>query len=246
MVLRAPGEPPYWPWLQCIRAYVETVESGLLRQDMWPGAADISEILPELTGRLEELERPPALEPEQARFRLFLSITTFLKNIHRSQPLVLVLDDLHRADESSLLLLEFLAREIAATSVMVVGAYRDDEVSGSSPLAQTLGSLVREPHFQQVQLGGLSRDEVGEFVEASAGVAVADAAIDSLHRRTEGNPLFVGEVVNSISPDEMVRDQAWITNIPEAVREAILRRLSRLSEPCKQLLRTALGHRPGL
>ena len=213
---------------------------------MGPGTADISEILPELAGKLEGLERPPALEPEQARFRLFLSITTFLKNISRSQPLVLVLDDLHWADESSLLLLEFLAREIAATSVMVVGAYRDDEVSGSHPLVQTLGSLVREPHFQRVQLGGLSRDEVGEFVEASAGVAVADAAIDSLHRRTEGNPLFVGEVVNSISPEEMVRDQAWIANIPEAVREAILRRLSRLSEPWQATSADCLCHRPGL
>ena len=144
MVLRAPGEPPYWPWLQCIRAYVETVESGLLRQDMWPGAADISEILPELTGRLEELERPPALEPEQSRFRLFFSITTFLKNIRRSQPLVLVLDDLHRADESSLLLLEFLAREIAATSIMAIGV---DRVLGL--LARTMENTAQAAaHFE--------------------------------------------------------------------------------------------------
>ena len=85
----------HWPWLQCIRAYVETVDSGQLRQEMGPGAADICEILPELAVRLETLERSPVLDPKQARFRLFFSITTFVKNVSRSQPLVLVLDDLH-------------------------------------------------------------------------------------------------------------------------------------------------------
>ena len=233
------GAPPYWPWLQTIRSYMDTAEAGQLHQDMGPGAADISEILPELTVTFEELESPPALDPEQARFRLFFSITTFLKNISRRQPLVLVLDDLHWADESSLLLLEFLAREITASPLMVVGTYRDNEVSGGHPLAQTLGSLVREENFQRIQIAGLTRLEVGEFVEAKAGVAVADAALDALHQRTEGNPLFVGEVVSSVSPEEMGRDQSWIASIPEAVREAILRRLGRLSETCNQILRTA-------
>ena len=233
------GAPPYWPWLQCIRAYVESADTTQLSLDMGAGAADISEILPELTVKLEGLERPPAISPEQARFRLFFSITTFLKNLSRSQPLVLVLDDLHWADGSSLLLLEFLAREIAANPVMVVGTYRDDEVSGSHPLAQTLGNLVREPHFQRVTLGGLSRQEVGEFVQARAGVSVAETAVDTLYQRTEGNPLFVGEVVSSVNPEEMARDLTWIAAIPEAVRDAILRRLNQLSEPCRQILRTA-------
>ncbi|MEE8464836.1 MAG: LuxR C-terminal-related transcriptional regulator, partial [Dehalococcoidia bacterium] len=156
-----------------------------------------------------------------------------------SQSLVLVLDDLQWADESSLLLLEFLAREITSRSLMVVATYRDMEVSGRHPLVQTLGNLVREPHFLRVQMGGLTRKEVGQFVEARAGVSVADIAVDTLYQRTEGNPLFVSEVVGSVDPEEMGRDQEWIANIPEAVREAISRRLIQLSEPCYQLLRTA-------
>ncbi len=201
------GAPPYWPWLQCIRTYMESAEPDQLRQEMGPGAADISEILPELTVKLEGLERPPALEPEQARFRLFFSITPFLKNISRSQPFVLVLDDLHWADESSLLLLEFLAREIVTSSIIVIGTYREEEVSGGHPLVQTLGSLVREPNVQRVPLGGFSRNEVGEYVEARAGVSVADTAVDTLYQRTEGNPLFVEEVVGSVTPEEMARRQ---------------------------------------
>lgn len=206
---------------------------------MGPGAADIAEIIPELAFRLEGLEKPPALDQEQARFRLFFSITNFLKTVSRRQPLVLVLDDLHWADESSLLLLEFLAPEISADSLMVVGTYRDDEVTGGHPLSQTLGSLVREENYQRIQLAGLSRNEVGELVEARAGVAAADAAVDTLHQRTEGNPLFVGEVVSSVSREEMARDQTWTAGIPEALRDAILRRVNRLSGTCNQMLRTA-------
>ena len=117
--------------MQLIRARVETTDAGQLRQDMGPEAADIAQFLPELAVILDGLERPPAVEPEQARFRLFFSITTFLKKVNRSQPLLLVLDDLHWADESSLLLLEFLAREISSSRTMVVGTYRDREVTGS-------------------------------------------------------------------------------------------------------------------
>ena len=222
-----------------IRTLIETAEPEQLRQDMGPGAADIAQFLPELTVILDGLDQPPVLEPEQARFRLFFSITEFLKNASRSQPLLIILDDLHWADESSLLLLEFLARGISSNRTMVVGTYRDREVTGSHPLRQTLGSLVRENNFHEVTLTGLSREEVGEFVAARAGVTVSEAVVDSLHERTEGNPLFVGEVVSSVSPEEIDQNQDWVARIPQVVREAISRRLGRLSETSNGILRSA-------
>jgi predicted ATPase len=225
--------------MQLIRTLIETAEPEQLRQDMGPGAADIAQFLPELTVILDGLDQPPVLEPEQARFRLFFSITEFLKNASRSQPLLIILDDLHWADESSLLLLEFLAREISSNRTMVVGTYRDREVTGSHPLRQTLGSLVRENNFHEVTLTGLSREEVGEFVAARAGVTVSEAVVDSLHERTEGNPLFVGEVVSSVSPEEIDQNQDWVARIPQVVREAISRRLGRLSETSNGILRSA-------
>jgi DNA-binding CsgD family transcriptional regulator len=150
-----------------------------------------------------------------------------------------VLDDLHWADESSLLLLEFVTREIMASPILIVGGYRDVEIGRAHPLTKTLGTLDREEHFQRVQMEGLSRQEVGEFVEAKVGTVVTDAAVETLHRRTEGNPLFVGEVVGSVSPEEMSQSQDWTAAIPEAVREAILQRIRRLSQPCNELLRAA-------
>ncbi len=103
------------------------------------GAADIAEIVPEIRHKLTDLEMSPSLAPEQARFRLFDSITTFWKNVAQSQPLMLVLDDLHWADKSSLLLLEFLAREIESSPLLVLGTYRDVEVSRRHPFPKLWG-----------------------------------------------------------------------------------------------------------
>ena len=86
------GTPPYWPWVQAVRSYVQGASEEQLAAEMRPGAADIAEIVPEIRGKLPDLEAPPALEPEQARFRLFDSITTFLKNSAQTKPLMVVLE----------------------------------------------------------------------------------------------------------------------------------------------------------
>ena len=89
------GAPPYWPWVQPIRAHVESKDAETLRGEMGPGAADVAQIVPELGNKLPGLETPPPLEPEQARFRLFDSISGFLKNASAIQPLMLMLEGLH-------------------------------------------------------------------------------------------------------------------------------------------------------
>ena len=206
---------------------------------MGPGAADIAEIVPEIRHKLTGLETPPALEPKQARFRLFDSITTFLKNAARSQPLLLVLDDLHWADRSSLLLLEFLAREIQSSPLLVLGTYRDVEVSRHHPLSQTLGSLIREERFLRVQLPGLAEPEVEQLIQRVAFVSPPPGLSATIHRRTEGNPLFVTEIIRMLPGEGLDGGQDFLTSIPEGVRDAIGRRLNRLSEGCNQVLTTA-------
>ncbi len=134
------GTPPYWPWLQLLRSYIQQQTPKQLQADMGSDAANIAEIVPERGQKLPNLETPPDIEPEQARFRLFSSITNCFKKAAQSQPLMLVLDDLHWADRSSLLYLEFLSREIESSSLLVLGTYRDVEVSRRHPLSQTLGS----------------------------------------------------------------------------------------------------------
>ncbi|MDA1128584.1 MAG: AAA family ATPase [Chloroflexi bacterium] len=233
------GAPPYWPYVHPIRNHVESAGNEQLRAEMGSGAGVIAEIVPELNEKLPDLAHPATTDPEQARFRLFDSVATFLKNASFNKPLVFVLDDLHWADSSSLLMLEFLVREISGSALMILGTYRDVEVAGSHPLSKTLGNLVRERHFRRIQLDGLTRHEVGEFVESSKGVNLPNDVLQTIHSRTEGNPLFVNEVVQLIDPDQMTENRAWADIIPEGVRDAVGRRLSRLSENCNQVLRAA-------
>jgi DNA-binding CsgD family transcriptional regulator len=207
---------------------------------MGVGAADIAEIIPEIRHKLPDLEPSPALEPEQARFRLFDSITTFLKNVARSQPLMLVLDDLHWADKPSLLLLQFLARQIEGSCLLVVGCYRDMELSWQHPLSETLAQLSRLPWFQRKLLRGLSQEDTARFIEATAGIRPPQSLTATIYAHTEGNPLFVKEVVRFLSeqrelvPEEMEGPED--IRIPEGVREVIGQRLNRLSEACHRSL----------
>ncbi|MFQ6027107.1 MAG: AAA family ATPase, partial [Dehalococcoidia bacterium] len=116
-----PGAPPYWPWVQAIRSYLRELDTATLRRVMGSGAADIAEIVPEVREALPDLPPPLALEnPEQARFRLFDSITNFFRNATQETPLALFLDNLHWADKPTLLLLEFLATEIGRSRLLVV------------------------------------------------------------------------------------------------------------------------------
>jgi len=233
------GTPPYWPWLQSLRSYIQQRDPEKLLSEMGPGAADIAEIVPELRHKLTDLETPPALEPEQARFRLFSSITNFLKNAAQSQSLMLVLDDLHWADRSSLLLLEFLAREIQSSPLLVLGTYRDVEVSRGHPLSQTLGGLIREQRFLRVQLSGLAEPEVEELIQKTGPVRPPPGLSATIHRRTEGNPLFVSEIIRMLPSDRSEGGGDYLTSIPEGVRDAIGRRLNLLSEGCNQVLTVA-------
>ncbi|MGH2543220.1 MAG: ATP-binding protein, partial [Ardenticatenaceae bacterium] len=123
------GAPPYWPWLQVLRALVQQTDAETLRSEMGGGAAAINQIVPQVAERLLDMKPLPALDPEQARFRLFDSITTFLKSAAKRQPLTLVLEDLHWADHGTLDLLLHVSRNLVGSGpgarLLIVGTYRD-------------------------------------------------------------------------------------------------------------------------
>jgi predicted ATPase/class 3 adenylate cyclase len=234
------GAPAYWPWVQIIRSYVHDKEPKELASEMGPGAADIAQVVSEVKERLPGLPAPPQLEPDQARFRLFDSITTFLKNASKGAPLMVVLDDMHWADKPSLLLLQFLAKELRGSRLLVLGTYRDVELRRQHPLAQTLGELNRENLSQRVLLRGLTENDVKRFVEVTAGTTPSEALVQAVYKETEGNPFFVNEIVRLLVADgrlekaDGVKD--WSVTIPQSVREVVGRRLDHLSDECNKVL----------
>jgi tetratricopeptide (TPR) repeat protein len=241
------GAPSYWPWVQAIRQYVASHEPEELRSEMGSTASIIAEIVDEVRDRLPNMTVVPKLDdPESARFRLFDAIATFLKNAAQSRPIVLILDDLHWADKPSLMMLEFISRELASSRVLVVGTYRDMELNRRHPLSVTLGDLTRERLFERVLLRGLTRQDVARFIEMASGTVPSRGLIDAVHSQTEGNPLFVTETIRlliqegELTPENVSRsDSSWNIRIPEGVREVIGRRLDRLSERCNEALTIA-------
>jgi DNA-binding winged helix-turn-helix (wHTH) protein/tetratricopeptide (TPR) repeat protein len=238
------GAPAFWPWVQVLRACVQDRDALRLRGELGPGAADIAELVPELRQRLPDVPVSPPIASEQARFRLFDGITTFLQRSSAAQPLLVVLDDLHWADPSSLQVLQFLARELRHSHLLVIGAYRDVELRRDHPLAQVLGELAREPLCQRVLLRGLEEPDVRRFIEHAAGTAVSDTLAGAVYQMTEGNPFFIGEIVRWLIAQERLHASAgdtpvWNVILPQGVREAVGRRLSALSEECNQVLAAA-------
>ncbi len=164
------GRPPYWPWIQLIRSYVRNCDTERLAAELGSGAAIIAEVVPEIGEKISNLPPLPDLEPEQARFRLFDSVTAFLKRAANARPSVLILEDLQWADTPSLLMLEFLSAELLDTPLLLLGTYRDVELPRNNPLSHTLGELARQQYFREFLLQGLSREDVTRFMTGAAGV----------------------------------------------------------------------------
>jgi predicted ATPase/DNA-binding CsgD family transcriptional regulator len=240
------GAPPYWPWVQVLRAASAARSPDELRWDLEAGASDFAEIVPEIHALLPGLDPAPVLQdPSGTRFRLFGSITRFLVKASRREPHVLVLDDLHWADVPSLRLLEFLAHELTDSRVLVLGAYRETELSRRHRLSDTLGALLRAPRVSRLHLSGLNAEDVRRFVVSAAGMAAPLWLTSAIHSQTEGNPLFVREVVrllvqggNFASATPFAQTPPSI-RLPEGVREVIGRRLNLLPTACNEVLAVA-------
>ncbi len=240
------GQPPYWPWVQAIRSYVREIDPDELRRQMGSSASVVAEIVTDIKDRLPETRPPSQLDdPDSARFRLFDSIASFLKSASQTQPLVIVLDDLHWSDRPSLTFLEFMAREIGQSRVLLICTYRDVELNRRHPLTVTLGDLARERLYECVLLRGLSEPDIARFIEIAAGSSAPSELAATVYRHTEGNPLFVTEVVRElVQSGELAESHAsgastWSVRIPEGVREVIGRRLDRLSERANEALTVA-------
>jgi DNA-binding SARP family transcriptional activator/tetratricopeptide (TPR) repeat protein len=234
----ASGAPAYWPWVQSLRAYVRTSDSAVLSTQLGAGAIDLAQILPEIRNRFPDLEDPLPFEADRARFHLFDATAEFLRRAAESEPIVLVLDDLHAADAPSLLFLQFLARELGSIRLLILAAYRDVDPTVGGPLADMLAEVARESHTRRIALAGLSEAATAAYVEAAAPLIATPELIATVHEETEGNPLFVGEIVRLLALERAPANgtPAVRPAIPDTVREVIARRLARLSPECNRVL----------
>jgi eukaryotic-like serine/threonine-protein kinase len=236
----AEGQAPYWPWLEALGRYVRRAEPETLLRQLGDGAPFVAELLPELRPIVPQTEQPPASEGERARFRLFGHLAAFLERVAEERALLIVIDDLHLADASSLLLLEFLASRLVDRRIAILSTYRGGQRPPHLPL--TLSRLLREPATLSLTLSPLPRHQVHQLFALITGMQPQRRLIEWLWAETEGNPFFITELLRLLVErgDDLSRfvadpDLATLQGIDEVIEA----RLAALSPDCRRLLALA-------
>lgn len=217
------GAPPYWPWIQALRTL----------------GADLEHLAS--TSGVARSGAPGSVMPETERLRLFDEVARFVAGAASvTQPLLITLDDIHAADEASLLLLRYIGDTIGDACVLVVASYRDGE-RRVRELGTLFADLARVG--RRLALHGLTSTEIGDYVLAVTGCAPTPHLAARLHEITGGNPFFVDEVVRLLEAGS-----GWIAadktkdpllRMPEEVRAVVRRRVATLPVEAVNVLRTA-------
>jgi DNA-binding CsgD family transcriptional regulator/tetratricopeptide (TPR) repeat protein len=245
------GTPSYWPWVQILRALIPSHGEDWLQRHSQDRALFVRQLLPELHGELSRTVSMRELGSEDTRTYLFDSISSLISDLSQVRPLLLVLEDLHWADLSTLLLLEYLSSELSLPGALMVCTYRDPPALQHTPLFRTLGHLPRSPGHSHVRLDRLHWDDTEQYLSAMLGYRPSQQVVTSVWERSEGNPFFMTQLVRVLLQDELLpktlpKDDGlelvrrpWETLLPHGVSAAIGRRLAYLSDECRWLLTTA-------
>ncbi len=230
--------PAFWSWNTALRRWLDQVGPDAATAAAGAWGAELAHVFPVLRERVPQLPPSESWEADGARVRLFDLVSRFLAAVARPAGLVVVLDDVQWADRPSLKLLEFLAADLTDTRLLVVATYRDTEVQREDPFFVTLSRLAREPSARRLLIGGLPPADCARWL-ALAGLPGDPAALgEALHRETNGNPFFLGEIVHLLASDES--GPGWdARRVPHGARGVIARRLDRLGADCRATLAVA-------
>jgi predicted ATPase len=223
---------PYGPFVEALDHLARTADPAELRAALGTGGGELTRLLPDLTARIGELPPPVAADPDTERHRLHTAVTDLLAGITRDRPALLVLEDGHWADAPTLMLLRHLTRSAAHARVLVLATFRDTDADVTEGLSETLADLRRSDDVVRLHLGGLSGNEVAEFVRSAAGSEHVELA-EAIHDLTEGNPFLVCELWRTFV------ETGAVDISPESVREVVSQRLARLSPATTDLLELA-------
>ncbi len=244
------GAPELWPWLQVIRTCLRAVDEPTLRALIGPHGGELTALLAPL--RAASGDGPATPAAPAARFRLFNAIAHFLDAFAQRCPLLLILDDLHRADPPSLLLLQFFTQEQRQRPILVLGTYRTHGAPANRALTEMVVEASREPGTERLEVGAFSRDETADLLRAWFAHEPDAGLTGALYDWTGGNLLCLTECLRHLPRDAAGAPLAAAElPLPAELRVTIEQRLALLSVEQRALLRqgAALGaafHRDAL
>ena len=243
---------PYQLFTEALGHYVTHAPEEQLVADVEEHGSELGRLVPALATRLPGLPPSKATDADAERYQLFAAVVGLLVQVSQHQPVVLVLDDLQWADTASLQLLGHVTAADRPMRLLVLGTYRDSELSRAHPLLETLAALHRHHGVTRIELTGLDDTGVVSLMEAAAGHTLDDAAVGlahALYRETDGNPFFVSEVLRHLSETGAISQDAtgrWTAAdtleqiaLPDSVRMVIGARVGRLGQHAEQVLSVA-------
>jgi predicted ATPase len=248
---------PYAPLLDLLRSHFTSQSRTEISTELKPIAREFAQLIPDLVPPLpDSAPMPPltTLEPEQEKRRLFEALTRWFTGLATKQPSLLIVEDLHWSDQTSLDFLHYLARRCAASPLLVLLTYRSDEVHPG--LSHFLAQLDRERLAQELALVPLTRTEVSAMLSAIFALRrsvftvlslTQGDLLDVMYALTEGNPFLVEELLKSlIEAGDIVyehghwrRKEPGVWHIPRSVQNAVELRSAHLSEGARQVLHLA-------
>ncbi len=251
---------PFVTSTEILEQLVRAVPADNLRNVLGPTAGEITLLLPELRRRLPDIPPPEEVPPEQQQRYLFNAMLELTERLGSAVPLVVLLDDMQWADESTMLLLEHLAPHLPRMPVIYVVTYRDVAADMGEPFQRALVRLSRLDSISRIALRDLGQDEVAALLASLGRPDPPASIVEVIHRETEGNPFFVQSVYRHLAEEGRLFDDdgRWRTDldaesldVPEGVRLVIGQRLKRLGDETQTVLKTgrsdgsALRARPG-
>jgi len=240
---------PYFPFTEAFNTYIPTISNEKAKSNVKKELG--------ITGWLkgpefarESKARELFLTPEIERDRTFEAVASILLQLAAQEPLILFLDDLHWADHLSLALLHYLARKCKNSRLLIIGAYRPEELIRTEekslhPLEQTMFSMSREDLLVKMELNRLKRNDFPELLRSIFHSLIDNEFVEKLYDETEGNPLFAIETLNLLVDEGFLSEKEgkWILTaptekmgIPSKIQEVITRRVTRLGREERKLL----------
>jgi predicted ATPase len=236
---------PFVPFVELMETALERAPGlAAVRETLGDQAAELTRLLPQLRRLFPDLPQPLQLSPEQSRRMLFNAVLDLFERQSALNPFLLLLEDLHWADEGTLSLLVHLGRTISRMPMMVIATHRDDDIDMKPPLTKALDELFRLRVVERITLRGLAERAVAQMIEVLSGQEPSPALVDLIYSSSDGNPLFVEELIRDLDQrqpngDLLQRLEVGEITLPHSLRLVIGRRLALVSKEATRVLGTA-------
>lgn len=239
---------PFITSSEILEEIIQVLPVDTLGSALGNAAPEMAKLLPELRRVFPGIPESTELPPEQQQRFLFNAVLEFLTRLGRCCPVVMLFDDLHWADESSISLFEHLAPHVRQLPILMVGTYRDVESDLGEPFKRMLASMSRETFVTRIALRRFNRDDVLSMMTVLSGQTPPPSIVDAIFEETDGNAFFVQSVYEHLTDEGRLfdADGNWLTGIdstaldvPDSVRLVTGRRIARLRQETQDMLKAA-------